>query len=81
MRAAITFVIIQAPFPDVAGHVLDPERARAERERAHRRTFRMTVIDFAVAPGENGVAVGEVSEIAAAVNARSVDRLCSFRSS
>src|SRR6202040_406048 len=64
---SIKLVIIETPFPDVSRHVFDPERTGTERKCADRRTFRITVGDVAAGPGKNGVAVGEVSEIAAAV--------------
>src|SRR6266404_1608051 len=60
-------VIIQAPFPNIAGHVFDPKRTCAEWKGADRRAFRITVIDIAIAPGEDGVFVREVGEIAAAL--------------
>src|SRR5437773_25783 len=63
----IKLVIIETPFPDVSGHVFDSKRTSAKWERTDRRTFRITVIDFAIAPGKNGVAVGKIREIAAAV--------------
>src|SRR5260370_21325321 len=66
-RRPIRLVIIETPFPDVSGHVFDPKWTGAKRERADRRTFRITVIDFAVAPGKNGMAIGKIREIAAAV--------------
>src|SRR5438445_399670 len=63
----IELVIIKAPFPHVPRHVLDSERTGAERKRADRRTFRIAVVDFAIAPGKDGVAVREVREVAATV--------------
>ena len=63
----IKLVIIETPFPDISGHVFDSKRTSAKWERTDRRTFRITVIDFAIAPGKNGVAVGKIREIAAAV--------------
>src|SRR5436853_3621682 len=53
-----------APFPNVPGHILDPKRARAEWKRADRRAFRIPVVDVAIAPGEDGVPVGEIREVA-----------------
>src|SRR5882724_5253120 len=63
----IKLVIIKTPFPDISGHVFDSKWTGAKRERTHRRTFRITIIDFAIAPGENGVAIGKIGEVAAAV--------------
>src|SRR5438132_11222608 len=63
----IKLVIIETPFPDISGHVFDSKWTGAKRERADRRTFRITVIDFAIPPGKNGLAVGNIREIAAAV--------------
>src|SRR5438477_12168042 len=63
----IKLVIIETPFPDISGHVFDSKRTSAKWERTDRRTFRITVIDFAIAPGKNGVAVGKIREIAAPV--------------
>src|SRR5436853_155277 len=57
--------IVEAPFPDVSGHVFDPERTRAEWESPHRRTFLIPVIDLAIAPGKNRIAVGEIRQVAA----------------
>src|SRR5207302_5229345 len=64
---AIKFVIIETPFPNIPGHVFNSERTRAERKRADRRTFGITIVDLAIAPRENGILVGEVREVAAAV--------------
>src|SRR5436853_7922334 len=63
----IKLVIIETPFPDISGHVLDSKWTGAKRERTDRRTFRITVIDFAITLGKNGGAVGKIREIAAAV--------------
>src|SRR5260370_15101324 len=63
----IKLVIIETPFPDISGHVFDSKWTGAKRERTDRRTFRITVIDFAIAPRKNGVTVGKIREIAAAV--------------
>src|SRR5207302_4723501 len=63
----VKLVVIETPFPNVSGHVFDSERTGAERKRANGRTFGITIVDLAVAPGENGILVGEVREIAAAV--------------
>src|SRR5438876_7565166 len=63
----IKLVIIETPFPDISGHVFDSKWTGAKRERTDRRTFRITVIDFAIAPGKNGVAIRKIGEIAAAV--------------
>src|SRR5260370_35805331 len=66
-RRPIRLVIIETPFTDISGHVFDPKWTGAKRECTDRRTFRITVIDFAVAPGENGVAIGKIREVASAV--------------
>src|SRR5438477_11855850 len=63
----IKLVIIETPFPDISGHVFDSKWTGAKRERTDRRTFRISVSDFAIAPGKYGVAVGKIREIAAAV--------------
>src|SRR6266566_9001115 len=63
----IKVVIIETPFPDISGHVFDSKWTGAKRERTDRRTFRITVIDFAIAPGKNSVSIGKIREIAAAV--------------
>src|SRR5205085_8763436 len=58
-------VEIQAPFPDVARHVLESEEARSQRERAYGRGLGITVVDLGVAPGKGGAGVGEVGGAAA----------------
>src|SRR6202030_2089821 len=63
----IRLIIIEAPFPDISGHVFDSKRTSAEWKSADRRTFGVTAIYFVIAPGENGVFVGEVRKVAAAV--------------
>src|SRR4051812_26825854 len=63
--AAVRLEVIQAPYPNVAGHVLNAERARPKRESANRRTLRIPVVNFAIAPGKNSVAVGKIRQIAA----------------
>src|SRR5262249_2574517 len=60
-------IIIETPFPNIPGHVFEAEWAGTERKRADRRAFRITVIDLRIAPGENGVLVGEIREIATAI--------------
>src|SRR5438105_14009520 len=57
---SIKLVIIETPFPDISGHVFDSKWTGAKRERTDRRTFRITVIDSATAPGKTGVAVGQI---------------------
>ncbi len=37
----------------------------SERKCAHRRAFRIAIVDLTVAPGENGVAIREIREVAA----------------
>src|SRR5437868_14991243 len=64
---AIRLIIVMAPFPDIATHVFDPKRTRAQREAPYGRTFRKTVVDLAVAPRKHGVSVGEIPKIAAAI--------------
>src|ERR1700719_2655947 len=61
----IRLIIIETPFPHVSGHVFDSKRTGAERKRTDRRTLRVTAIDFMIAPGENGVFIREVCEVAA----------------
>src|SRR5262249_48367115 len=63
----IQLVIIETPFPDVSGHVFDSKWTGAEREDAHGRTFRVAAINLVIAPGEYGVAISKVREVAAAV--------------
>ncbi len=53
-----------APFPDVPGHVFDPKRTGAKGKSADGRAFRIAVVDLAVAPGEDGIAVGEIRQVA-----------------
>src|SRR5450432_183775 len=64
-RVAVGLEEIEAPFPHVPRHVFDPEWTRANREGTDRRTLRKTIIDLAIAPGENGVAIGEIRQVAA----------------
>ena len=59
-------MIIEAPFPNVAGHVFHAEWTRSKRKRPDRRTFRITIVDLTIAPGENGVPIGKIRQIAAA---------------
>src|SRR5437773_10965493 len=63
----IKLVIIETPFLDISDHVFDSKWTGAKRERTNRRTVRITVIDFAIAPGKKGVAIRKIGEIAAAV--------------
>src|SRR5947209_4766721 len=65
--AAIGFVVIEAPFPNVPSHVLNAEWTGAEREGTHRRSFRVTAVDFAIAPGKHRISVRKVREIPAAI--------------
>ena len=43
------------------------ERASAERKCAHRRTFRISVVDIAITPGKDRVSVGKIGQIAAPI--------------
>src|SRR3979411_1802524 len=62
---AIVLEIIEAPFPDIASHILHAKGARATRKRAYRGTFRITIVYIAVAPCKDGVPIGEICQVAA----------------
>src|SRR5438445_11672053 len=64
---SIKLVIIETPFPDISGHVFDSKWTSAKRESTDRQTFRITVIELAIAPGKNGVAVAKTRHITAPV--------------
>ena len=64
---SIDLVIIETPFPDITRHVFNSKRTGSERKCADGRTFGIAIVDIAITPGKNSVAIGEISEIAAAV--------------
>src|SRR5438105_11582107 len=63
----IELVIVEAPFPDISRHVFNSKGTGPKRKCADGRAFRVAIVDVAIAPGKNGVAIGEIGEIAAAV--------------
>src|SRR5437773_3028217 len=66
-RARQRLVEIQAPFPNIAGHVFKAEEARSLRESAYRRGLRITVVHLRIAPWESGARVGKIRETSAPI--------------
>src|SRR2546423_2718591 len=64
-RTGVSMCKIEAPFPDVAGHIFDGEEARAARKGADGRCYRVSVVHPRIAPGERGTGIGEIRELAA----------------